>query len=116
MARGKAVEVGATRVSQNGYHYTKVALNGTDKAAWKLTHHIIAEKKIGRSIREDERVVFRNGKKRDLSPKNIEVREKGRGSVRRRKAQLEARIAELQAELTEINKELQGPVKVDHTR
>lgn len=115
MARGKAVDVGTTRVAQNGYHYTKVATpNG--KGQWRLTHHIIAEKKIGRTIREDERVVFVNGKKSDLRPENVEVREKGRGSIQRRKAQIEARIEELQAELDEINAELRGPIKVDHTR
>lgn len=104
MARGKVVDVGSTRVSQNGYHYTKVEEDG--KTRWKLTSHIVAEKKLGRRLREDERVTFRNGKKSDLSPDNIVVQEKGTGSIRRRKAQLEARIAELQAELDSINAEL----------
>lgn len=104
MARGQRVEVGQTRVSQNGYHYTKVEQDG--KTSWRLTHHLVAEKKLGRPLREDERVSFRNGNKSDLRPDNIVVSEKGTGSVRRRKAQLEARIAELQAELDSLNEEL----------
>lgn len=103
MARGKAVADGATRVSQNGYHYTKVG------GKWRLTHHLVAEEKLGRPLREDERVSFRDPKKRlDLSPSNIVITEKGQGSIRRRKAQVEARLAELQAELDEINRELQA--------
>lgn len=101
MARGKLAQDGATRVAQNGYQYTKV--NGK----WRLTHHIKAEEYLGRSLREDERVSFRDPKKKlDFSRDNIVVSEKGTGSVRRRKAQLEARIAELQAELHDINQEL----------
>jgi hypothetical protein len=104
VARGTAAEVGAVRISANGYHYTKTADQG-----WRLTHHIVAEEKLGRPLREDERVHF-IGKKTDLSPGNIKVVEKGTGSIRRRKAQLEARIAELQGELDEINREINsGP-------
>jgi hypothetical protein len=101
MARGKAVADGATRVSQNGYHYTKTG------GKWRLTHHIVAEQILGRPLREDERVSFKDPKQRlNLEPSNIVISEKGQGSIRRRKAQLEVRIAELQAELDEINKEL----------
>ena len=115
MARGKAANIGDTRVAPNNYHYTKVEDDGTGKPVWRLTHHIIAEQKLGRKLREDERVTF-IGSRRDLSPENIRVVEKGRGSLRRRAAQIEARIAELQAELDEINHELLGPSKVNHNR
>lgn len=104
MARGKSAEVGATRVADNGYHYTK-----TD-AGWRLTHHIIAENTLGRTIKPDERVVFKNGKRSDLTPDNILVTEKGRGAVRRRKIQLEGRIADLIRELNEIELELETDV------
>lgn len=115
MARGQNAEIGATRTSQNGYHYTKAEDDGTGKPGWRLTHHIVAEQKLGRKLREDERVTF-IGSKRDLSPSNIRVVEKGKSSVRRRLAQVEARILELQAERDELRKELEGPVKVDRTR
>lgn len=114
MARGQKVDVGSKRVSANGYEYTKVAENG--KEFWKLTHWIIAERTLGRPIREDERVSFINGKKSDLRPENIRVTEKGTGSIRRRKAQIESRIADLQAELDEINAELAAGRKVNHQR
>lgn len=104
--RGKASSIGQERVAQNGYHYIKVERDG--KAQWILKHWLVAEKKLGRRIREDERVVFLNGKKHDFRPENIEVREKGKGSVRRRLAQVRSRIEELQAEEAELLRELQG--------
>lgn len=102
MSRGRNAQVGDTRVSANGYHYTRVE-NG-----WRLTHHLIAEEKIlGRPLREDERVHFRTGNKADLTPNNIKVVKKGKASLRQQKARLEVRIEELQAQLDEVNKELQ---------
>lgn len=96
MARGNIAPEGATNVSKNGYHYTKQG------GKWRLTHHILAEKMLGRSLFEDERVSFANGKKSDLREANIIVAKKGTTSLRRRKAQLEARIQELQAELNHV--------------
>ena len=51
-------------------------------------------------------VRFVDGDKKNLTIKNVKVIEKGRSSLRRRKAQVEARIQELQAELDEINTEI----------
>jgi hypothetical protein len=100
MARGQAVEVGATRVAQNGYHYTK-----TEKA-WRLTHHIVAEEKLGRPLRSDEMVKFGPGGKTDLSPSNIVVIRKGKASARRQLAAIEARIEDLQAQAVQLKQEL----------
>lgn len=96
MARGSAAVDGATNVAKNGYHYTKV------DGKWRLTHHILAEKMLGRALLPDERVSFANGKKTDLREDNLIVAKKGTTSLRRRKAQLEARIQELQAELSHV--------------
>ena len=98
--RGKQAEDGATRVSQNGYHYTK------KDGKWRLTHHLKAEEILGRPLAAGERVSFRNGNKKDMSITNLIIAEKGTSSLRRRKAIIEARIAELQAELKQINKEI----------
>lgn len=99
--RGKRANVGDTRVSPNGYHYTRTAKE------WRLTHHIIAEEQlIRRPLREDERVEFVGKNKLDLTPENIRVVSKGRASLRRRKAALEERIRELKAELEALNAEL----------
>jgi hypothetical protein len=100
MARGQTVDVGATRVSANGYHYTKT------KDGWRLTHHIIAEEKYRMPITSEHLVRFVDGKRTNLKPSNIEVVTRGRGTLRRRKAILEARIEELQAELKLIEQEL----------
>lgn len=100
MARGKGAEVGTTRVSANGYQYTKVG------NSWRLSHHLVAEQTLGRPLSPDERVRFLSKNKLDLSEKNIEVVLKGKSSLRRRKAILEARIEELKAELADVNTEL----------
>ena len=109
MARGKNAELGAERVSQNGYTYIKT------EDGWMLKHHVIAEKKLGRKIRADERVRFVDGKKSNLDPKNVEIVTRASGSLRRRKAALEVRIEELQAELREVNHSLQNPI-IDHNK
>lgn len=100
MARGQKAEVGDKRVAPNGYHYTRC------EGGWRLTHHIIMEKKLGRTLHDNERVVFVNGKRSDLRPDNLEVRERGTSSLRQRKARIEARIDELQAELNDIEAQL----------
>lgn len=103
MPRGKESQIGDTRVSPNGYHYTRT------ESGWRLTHHLVAERILGRPLEPDERVQFKDSKKRlDVAnmEKNIDIILKGKSSLRRRKAQLEARIAELQAELEYVNNEI----------
>jgi hypothetical protein len=97
MARGKASEVGDTRVAKNGYHYTRTHLK------WTLTHHILAEAKLGRPLKDDERANFRDRDRTNLDPDNIIIVKKGSTSVARERARLTARIQELQAQLAELN-------------
>jgi hypothetical protein len=100
--RGSYAEDGATRVAKNGYHYTKV------DGKWRLTHHVIAERDIlHRPLKPGERVVFGAKGKGQLSVDNIEVVPAGRGSTRRKVAELEARIEELTAQRDLLVKELQ---------
>lgn len=107
MARGKTAELGATRVAKNGYHYTKMnhprAANG-----WILTHWLTAEKKLGRSLADNEMVKFTDQKyKADpYNPDGVTVIKKKTTSLRRRRAQIEARIEELQSELKYIDSQL----------
>jgi hypothetical protein len=100
MPRGTANKPGDTRVSPNGYHYTKT------KERWRLTHHLIAEEALGRRLEPNERVSFRNGKKTDLRLENIMVQEKGFASWRRRLAILEAKRDEIEADIAEAKKAL----------
>lgn len=100
--RGQKSDVGDTRVAPNGYHYTRT------KEGWKLTHRLVAESKLGRSLGDDERVTFVDGDRANLDPNNLRVSKVRSGSLERRKARIEARIEELQAELREINKELEN--------
>lgn len=97
MVRGRTSPVGSTRVSANGYHYTQ-----TTKGS-RLTHHLIAEQKLGRPIRDNERVVFKDGSRRNLSKDNIEVVVKGSATKARERARITARIQELQADLRALD-------------
>lgn len=100
MPRGSAAKPGDTMVSQNGYHYTRT------KTKWRLTHHIVAEEELGRSLQDNERVTFKDGDRTNISPDNIIVTAKKNSSLRKRLAIVEAKIAELQAERRELMKQI----------
>lgn len=70
MARGQKSQPGDTRVSLNGYHYTRTATK------WTLTHRLIAEFKLGRPLKDIERVRFIDNDRTNLDPDNIVVYEK----------------------------------------
>jgi hypothetical protein len=106
--RGQLSEDGTTRISPNGYHYTK------HEGKWRLTHHLTAEKMLGRPLREEERVHFKPAvTKKDRTqpgfydnPDMIEVVIQGKASSRRRLAQLQARRDEIDAEIKILEEEL----------
>lgn len=95
--RGKPSQVGDTRTAPNGYHYTNT------HQGWRLTHHILAEQIIGRPLREDERVEFKDKDRTNLSADNLNVVKKGESTKARTRARLTARIQELQAQLRELD-------------
>jgi DNA-directed RNA polymerase subunit L len=99
--RGSRSEVGDTRVAKNGYHYTKT------EERWRLTHHILMEEKLGRPLKENERVVFVDNDRTNLDLDNLEVRIKTTSTLRKKEANLVARITELQAQLEEVRKQIQ---------
>lgn len=93
MPRGSDAAIGTEKVSQNGYRYRKVQL--ADKTCkWELVSRLIAEERLGRPLESDEYATFIDGDKENLDPANIIVRIRGRASLTKRLAQVEARIAE----------------------
>ena len=101
MTRGQASLVGDTRTALNGYHYTRTLERG-----WRLTHHIIAEKKLGREINSaTETVRFRDGNRQNLESDNIIVVPKRGQSREKRIAELRSKIEDLQAQLEELESE-----------
>lgn len=95
MPRGKPSQDGDTYTSANGYHYTKV------DGKHRLTHHIIAERQLGRPIAHDETVSFVDGNRENLSPDNIKV-SKRKTSLRGRIAALESKKMEIEGELANL--------------
>jgi hypothetical protein len=98
--RGSRSEVGDTRVAKNGYHYTKT------EERWRLTHHLVAERHLGRLLSANERVVFVDGDRTNLDPANIQVKRKITSSLRKKEANLVARIAELTAQLDQVRDQI----------
>lgn len=101
MPRGKPSTDGDTRVAKNGYSYTK------ENGVWRLTHHILAETKLGRKLRVDERVEFKDGNRRHLVVTNIVITIRGTASERTQLARIEARIDELTAQRDELRAKLE---------
>lgn len=101
MTRGRTSEVGEERTSPNGYRYRRV------EEGWELVHRLIAEQKLGRKLNDNEYATFVDGDKTNLKPSNIIVRLRGRASIRRRIAQLNARIEEMTATRDDLVKRLE---------
>lgn len=100
MARGRKSKVGDTRVAANGYHYTRT------EEGWVLTHRLVAERALGRPLRHDERVRFKDGDRTNYAdPDNLEVYTVKKSSIAKRRARIEARIEELKAELAALAEE-----------
>lgn len=102
MGRGTTAEVGTERWSKNGYLYRK-----TEDDGWQLVHRLMAEEQLGRKLHENEYATFKDGDKTNVDPDNVIVFERGRTSLRRRIAQLNARIEELTAARDECVQRLQ---------
>lgn len=103
MARGANAPVGAERVSQNGYHYTKTP------EGWVLTHRKVAEEELlKRPLNPNERVVFINGNKMDIRPENLKVTtiQTDLGKLKKRRNDIQARIEELQGQLADLDEEI----------
>ena len=65
--RGQKSSPGDTRIAKNKYHYTCTS------DGWVLTHRLMAKEILGREIRADERVRFKDGNRTNLHKSNLEV-------------------------------------------
>lgn len=98
--RGRASAVGETKVSPNGYHYTRT------ETGWELTGRLIAAKNIGRKLRRDEQVRYFDGNRNNLSPDNITVRKVTAVTPDKRLARLEDKLREIQAQIDDCKEEI----------
>ena len=97
MSRGEPQPVGAIRVARNGYHYIKT-IDG-----WRLKHHVIVEKTLGRAINtRTERVIFNDRDRTNFDPANLVVTTKRATTKAAKKARLETKRDELQAQIDEL--------------
>jgi hypothetical protein len=97
--RGQTSKPGDTRVSPNGYHYTRT------EEGWVLTARLIAGETRGEPLAKNERVRFVDGDRTNLDPANIMAYIVREGSRAKKAARIKSRIEELQAELQDIENE-----------
>lgn len=98
--KGKMSDSGDTRISPNGYHYTRV------KGGWELTHRLMYEKHVlKRKLVDGEQVRFRDRDRTNLKLENLYLHQVVKGTTGKRIAILKARIEELQAQLKELEDE-----------
>lgn len=96
MGRGKNAVDGEERVAPNGYHYLK------QNGQWRLKHHVVAEDKVlGRPLRKNERVYFRDTNRANLDPSNLIVRQTRNGKEQKIE-RIKKQILLLQEELEEL--------------
>jgi hypothetical protein len=102
MTKGNPAPPGTRRFSKNGYLYEKL-----ENGKWELVHRLLMEKKLNRRLQEDEYVIFLEGcSKEDPDPDLLEVRKRGRTSLKRRIAQVEGSIQEKSALLEQLQDRL----------
>src|SRR4051794_14968978 len=97
-------DIGSETVNQNGYTQVKTADRG-----WIGKHILIAEKKLGRLVDpRKEMVRFEDGDRSNFNPDNIKVIPRGKNSLRKRLATLEARKDDIIAEIEDVKEQLAG--------
>jgi hypothetical protein len=92
--RGNESPVGTEVITQNGY------VNVKTEDGWKYKHHILAEKKLGRPLKANERVIIVDGKRDD--PRLDDIKVVTKKSNKSQLPALKKRVVKLQAEVTEM--------------
>jgi hypothetical protein len=95
-------EVGEEFVNANGYTQVKTADRG-----WVAKHILLAEQRLGRPVDpKKEMVKFDDGDRRNLHPDNIKVVPRGKTTLRKRLALLEAKRDDIISEIEHIKDQL----------
>lgn len=102
MPRGAPRQVGDRFTNQNGYTYEKTEADG-----WQPVHKLIAERKLGRRLTPEERAIFHDGNRENLSDDNIVVVQKySKQSTKAKLVRIEEQIRELQAQAEELRAQI----------
>lgn len=100
MARGKNASIGDTRISPNGYHYTRIE----DK--WELTGRLVMEAHLGRKLLPEERVRYKDNNRLNNDIENLTFIVTTPGGPKKELARLYAKRDEINAKIIELEQEL----------
>jgi hypothetical protein len=98
MPRGQKTEVGDTRWSQNGYHYTRY------EDGWDITARRVLAKHLGREkLASNERVRYKDGNSKNYAdPSNLELVVSTATPLKKQLARLYARRDELNGQIADL--------------
>lgn len=85
----------------NGYVVVRRE-NGT----WEYKHRLIASEKVGRDLKPNERVYFKDRNRQNFDPDNLEIRWQV-PKVYKRRSHLIKRIRETKAKLRDLERQLE---------
>ncbi len=100
MARGRNACVGDTRISPNGYHYTKT------EEKWELTGRLVMERALGRKLDPQERVRYKDNDRLNNSVDNLTLIVTSPGGAKKELAKLYAKRDEINARIQELEIEI----------
>jgi hypothetical protein len=101
VTRGEVKKIGDRFTNKNGYTYQK-----TDKG-WEPVLHLLAEQKLGRPLKPEERPIFKDGNRHNLNLDNVEVTLKySRQSLQAKLVRIEEQIRELQEQAQELRDQI----------
>jgi hypothetical protein len=97
VSRGTSKEIGDHFTNANGYTYEKT------EAGWTPLHQVIAEKKLGRPLKPEERAYYIDGNRTNHSEDNVGVKIKyPKQSPQGKLIAINAQIQDLQDQLEEL--------------
>jgi hypothetical protein len=99
--RGTVRAIGDRFKNKNGYTYEKTE-NG-----WEPVHQLIAEKRLGRPLKPEERAAFKDNDRTNLADDNIIIVPKySKQSARAKLIRTEEQIRELQEQAQELREQI----------
>lgn len=100
---GRSPYAPGTQRFVNGYAVIK-----QEDGTWAYKHHLIAKEKLGRDLKANERVCFKDNDRTNLDPDNIEIKWKLPAKQYQRQSHLRRQIITLRSKLRQLEEQLES--------